>query len=137
MIIKPLLTVSLSIILLIIAFPEGLQAGNLYDCRDKNGSIFLSDTPLGKGYNCKHVLSFDDITAEDRKSWEKERKLSTEKWKKYQEDEEKERIERQKKAVETVKESKAEETLRATPAEDKAAQEAARVKEYLIKLRGQ
>jgi hypothetical protein len=137
-IIKSLLAAGSSVIIVIlITFPEGLQAGTIYDCRDKNGSIVLSDTPLGKGYNCKRVLSFDDITDEDRKSWEKERKLSKEKLEKYQKDEEKERIERQEKAVEAVKERKAEEPVRTESTGDQAAQQAARVTEYLNKIRGQ
>ena len=125
MITKSPLVVSSSIILLIlIAFPEGLQAGTIYDCRDQNGSIVLTDTPMGKGYNCKPLKSFDDITDEDRKSWEKERNLSNEKWKKYQAQEEKERIERRKKEVEAAKEARAEETLRAAQAAEEAANRA-------------
>jgi hypothetical protein len=123
---KILLAVSSSIMLLIlIAFPEGLHAGAIYDCRDQNGSITLSDTPLGKGYNCKHLRSFDDITDEDRKSWEKERNLSKEKWEKYQAQEEKERIERRKKEAERVKEMIEWETLRAAQAAEANAAAAA------------
>jgi hypothetical protein len=119
---KSLLAVNSSIILLIlIAFPEGLQAGTIYDCRDQTGSITLSTTPLGKGYTCKHLQSYDDITDEDRKSWEKERNLLKEKREKEEAQEEKERIERRKKEVEAAKEARAEETLRAAQSAEEAA----------------
>lgn len=126
---KSLLVVRSSIILLIlIAFPEGLQCGTIYKCVDKNGTITLSDRFLEKGYNCKPLHSFKDITDEDRKAWEIEKKLSDEKWEKYQAQEEKERIERRKKefeaAKEAAKEQRAEETLRAAQAAEEAANRA-------------
>lgn len=122
MITKQLLAISSSIILLVlITFPAGLQAGATYECKDKNGSITLSDVPLGKGYNCKPLESFRDVTNEDRKTWEKEKNLSNEKWEKDQAKEEKERIEGQKKEAEIEKEKRAEEILRAAQAAEAAA----------------
>ena len=117
-----LFTASIAL-LMFIAFQEGLQAGTLYDCRDQNGSIILSDTPLVKGYSCKALESYKDITDEDRKSWEEERRLSREKWEKSQAQEAKERIERQGKEAEAAKEKRADEALQASQkaADDEAA----------------
>jgi hypothetical protein len=72
---KSRLAVSSSIILLIlIAFPEGLQCGTIYKCVDKNGTVTLSDRFLEKGYKCMTLESFRDITDEERMAWEIESK---------------------------------------------------------------
>jgi hypothetical protein len=89
---KLIFTLSSAIILLIvIVLPEGLQAAAVYDCRDQNGSIVLSDTPLGKGYKCKPMESFKEITDEDRKTWEKEKQQKAKEWEAEQQRREKER----------------------------------------------
>jgi len=68
---KSHLAFSLSIIFLIlIAFPEGLQAGNMYECRDKNGKTIYSNTLLDNGYKCISIFSYRDITDEERRAWE-------------------------------------------------------------------
>jgi hypothetical protein len=71
---KSLLVFNTSIILIIlVSLPKGMQAGTLYECKDQIGTIVISDIPLGKGYNCKPLEFFREITNEERRPRETER----------------------------------------------------------------
>jgi hypothetical protein len=63
----------------LIAFPGGLQAGTIYECRDQSGAVTLTDTPLGGGYDCRPKQSFQDVTEEEKAAWENERNIASEK----------------------------------------------------------
>lgn len=92
----------------LIAFPEGLQAGTIYDCRDQSGSVILTDAPLGEGYNCKPKESFQDATEEQKAAFEQERILATEKW--MQEETAKAEAEKRKKEEEAARQKQLEDS---------------------------
>jgi hypothetical protein len=92
----------------LIAFPGGLQAGTIYDCRDQSGSVILTDAPLGVGYICKPKEFFQDATEEQKAASEKERILATEQ--RMQEEKEKAEAEKRKKEEEAAKQKKLEDS---------------------------
>jgi hypothetical protein len=92
----------------LIALPGSPQAGTIYDCRDRSGSVILTDAPLGEGYNCKPKESFQDASAEEKAAWEKERTLATEKW--MQEEQAKEAAEKRKQEEEAARKKQLEDS---------------------------
>lgn len=61
------------ICIVLVAFPGGLQAGTLFECRDQSGTVILTDAPLGEGYQCRPKGYFQDATEEEKAALEKER----------------------------------------------------------------
>jgi hypothetical protein len=85
----------------LIAFPGGLEAGTLYDCRDQSGTVILTDAPLGEGYQCRPKGFFQDATEEQKAALEKERIEAAEQ--RMQEEKEKAEAERRKKEEEAAR----------------------------------
>ena len=92
---------ALGVCIVLIVFPLGLQAGTIYECKDRGGAVTLTDTPLGGGYDCRPKQSFQDVTEEEKAAWEKERNLATEK-----------RMQEEQAAAEAEKRKQAEEAAR-------------------------
>jgi hypothetical protein len=93
----------------LIAFPGGLEAGTLYDCRDQSGAVILTDAPLGQGYNCRPKGFFQDATEEQKAALEKERVETAE-----------QRMKEEKEKAEAEKRKQEEEAARQKQLEDSA-----------------
>jgi hypothetical protein len=94
----------------LIAFPGGLQAGTLYDCRDQSGSVILTDAPLGEGYNCRPKGFFQDATEEQKEASEKERIVAAEAEQRILEEKEKAEAEKRKKEEEAARQKQLEDS---------------------------
>jgi len=113
-------------------FPPLSESGDVYTYTDEKGVIVVTNTPLPEKIRnkAKKVGSYDDITDEDRKRWEKEKEDARQAWRDSQatEDERrKKRIEAEEKArIETEKPEK----LRRLEAESGEAVKAAKETTY-------
>lgn len=68
------LVVGLSILIpALVVFPEHLQAGTVYDCKDQSGSSVLSNILLGNEYNCKPLELFRNMMNGERSPREEEK----------------------------------------------------------------
>jgi hypothetical protein len=75
---KSLFAVNLSVVIfLFLALPEALQAGAIYSCNDGSDTIAFSDKDLGENYKCVPMISFKDITEDERRAWEIENRENT------------------------------------------------------------
>ena len=65
-------TIPLLIILCLLFTPIFAYAGTFYRCIDANGSEIISDQPLS-AKSCEPIMTFKDMTDEERVNYEKEK----------------------------------------------------------------